>query len=214
LRVPALWRRWTLLTFIGEAVGFLVPVFAVVSGADQLPEPLRTVVLVTAGAGEGAVLGATQAAVLVGALPRLRGRAWIVRTAFAAAIAWAIGLTPAALGAQLTAWPLGVVVAVGVLAGLALLLTIGVAQWTVLRRHLPRAGRWIVWTASAWLGALSVFLLVATPLWQPGQSTVVIGLIGLVAGCLMALTMAAITGWGLVRLIRTFDPAHGPVGTA
>jgi hypothetical protein len=197
----SVWRRWTVATFLGETAGFLVPVLAVLLGADQLPEPLRILVLVSAGAGEGAVLGAAQAHVLGRELRRLRARDWIVRTALGAALAWAIGLTPAALGDRLTAWPVGAVLALGVLAGLVLLLSIGVAQWTVLRRHVPRAGRWIAWTAFAWSGALAVFMLVATPLWQPGQGAVLIGLIGVVAGCLMALTMAAITGWGLVRLL-------------
>jgi len=39
----------------------------------------------------------------------------------------------------------------------------------VLRRHVARAGRWVLITAAAWLGGLTVFLLVASPLWQEGQ---------------------------------------------
>src|SRR5436190_1411 len=68
----SVWRRWTVATFLGETAGFLVPVLAVLLGADQLPEPLRILVLVSAGAGEGAVLGAAQAHVLGRELRRLR----------------------------------------------------------------------------------------------------------------------------------------------
>jgi hypothetical protein len=42
---------------------------------------------------------------------------------------------------------------------------------------------------------------VSTPLWRPGQSGVVIAAIGVLAGALMAATFAAVTGWGLVRLL-------------
>jgi Ca2+-transporting ATPase len=200
-RAP-LWRRWTVATFLGEATGFLVPVLAVVAGADRLGEPWRTLTLVGAGAGEGAVLGLAQARVLARALPGLAARDWILRTALAAAVAWAIGLTVGGAGDRLAGWPLLAVLALVAPAGVVLLLSIGVAQWTVLRRHLPGAGRWAAWTAAAWLAGLGVFMAVATPLWQPGQDALLIGLIGVLAGCLMALTMAAVTGWGLVRLLR------------
>jgi Ca2+-transporting ATPase len=117
-------------------------------------------------------------------------------------VAWAIGLTVGGAGDRLAGWPLLAVLALVAPAGVVLLLSIGVAQWTVLRRHLPGAGRWAAWTAAAWLAGLGVFMAVATPLWQPGQDALLIGLIGVLAGCLMALTMAAVTGWGLVRLLR------------
>ena len=82
-----------------------------------------------------------------------------------------------------------------------LLAGIGIAQWSVLRSVVPGAVRWIGWTALAWLAGLTVFLLVATPLWQPGQPRWLIAAIGVLAGALMALTMAAATGWGVVRLL-------------
>src|SRR4029453_8001298 len=53
-----LWRRWVLAAFLGETLGFLVPVLAVVLGVDRWDAALRFVALVVAGAGEGAVLGA------------------------------------------------------------------------------------------------------------------------------------------------------------
>jgi hypothetical protein len=158
-----------------------------------------------AGAGEGALLAVAQSQVLRVVLPAFPSGRWTVRTALAAALAWAIGLAPSQFADVWAGWPTPAQVTVAVLAGLGLLVTIGVAQWTVLRRFLPRAQRWIVWTALAWLAGLAAFLVVATPLWQPGQLVALTALIGVVAGCLMAVSTAAVSGWGLVRLL----PAAG-----
>jgi hypothetical protein len=86
-------------------------------------------------------------------------------------------------------------------AGVVLLCSIGLAQWTVLRRHVPGAAWWVVWTAAAWIVALGVFAAVTTPLWQPGQSAVTVSLIGVLGGVLMAVAMAVVTGAGLRRLL-------------
>lgn len=83
-----------------------------------------------------------------------------------------------------------------------LLLTVGTAQWVELRRQVVRAGRWVAVTALAWCLALAVFFAVAAPLWQEGQAFWLTLVIGVVAGLAMALTMAAVTGWGMVRLTR------------
>ncbi len=56
-------------------------------------------------------------------------------------------------------------------------------------------------TALAWLLGLGVFLAVATPLWRPGQPVPVAVAVGLVAGALMAVVMASVTGLGLVHLL-------------
>jgi len=208
----ALRRRWLAATFLGETLGFLVPVLAVVLGVNSWNAGARFLALVLAGAGEGAVLGAAQTRVLRRVLPAFPSTAWTLRTAGAAGLAWAIGLAPSSSADIWQAWPPAVGVGVAVGAGLVLLLSIGTAQWTVLRRHVPAAARWIGWTAVAWLAGLTVFLLVATPLWQPGQQVWLSALIGALAGSLMALTMAAVTGRGLVHLLDDV-PAAGPEGS-
>jgi hypothetical protein len=196
------WRRWVGATTVGELVGFLVPVAAVSAGADRAPGPLRLLLVVMAGAGEGAVLGWAQSRVLRPLLPGLSTTAWTARTAAAAALAWALGLGPSSLGAVFDDWAPAVRVAVAVPAGALLLLSIGTAQWTVLRRVLPGSARWIGWTSAGWLAGLAVFLGVAPPLWHAGQDLVLVAAIGVLGGVGMAATMAAVTGWGLVRLLR------------
>ncbi|MET0765994.1 MAG: cation-transporting P-type ATPase [Blastococcus sp.] len=204
------WRRWVLAAFLGETLGFLVPMLAVVLGVDSWDAALRFVALVVAGAGEGAVLGAAQSLVLGRLLPGFSRGTWTSRTAVAAALAWAIGLAPSERAESWQGWPVALQIAVAVPGGLVLLLSIGTAQWTVLRRFVPGAVRWIGWTALAWLTGLIVFMVVATPLWQPGQPLWLIAAIGALAGSLMALAMAAVTGWGLVRLLATVRSAARP----
>jgi hypothetical protein len=201
-----IWRPWVMATTSGEVVGFLIPVAAISAGADGAPGPLRLLLVVVAGAGEGAVLGWAQGRVLRPLLPGLSTTAWTARTAAAAALAWAVGMGPSSLGAVFDGWAAGVRMAVAVPAALLLLLSIGAAQWTVLRWVLPGSAHWIGWTATGWLAGLAVFLGVAPPLWHAGQGVVQVAAIGALAGVGMASTMAAVTGWGLVRMLRTAPP--------
>jgi hypothetical protein len=195
------WRTWVTRTTLGEAAGFLLPVLVVLSGADDLPSGPRLVVLLLAGAAEGAVLGWAQSSVLQCLVPGFSKRDWILRTALAAVVAWAIGMGPSTWAAGLGDLPAAGAAVVAVPAGVVLLCSIGVAQWTVLRRHVRGAGWWIAWTAAAWIVALGVFTAVTTPLWQPGQGIVTVSLIGVLGGFLMAVAMAVVTGAGLRRLL-------------
>jgi hypothetical protein len=158
--------------------------------------------LVAAGAVEGALLGTGQALVLRSALPAISVTRWVLATAGAAAVAYLLALLPSTTATVTAAWPAPVLVVSAVALGLLVLLTIGLAQWWELRRHVDPAAAWIGVTALAWLLGLGIFLAVAMPLWHPGQSVPVAVLVGLAAGALMALVMATVTGVGLVVLLR------------
>jgi hypothetical protein len=97
-----------------------------------------------------------------------------------------------------------------------LVLTLGAAQWLELRHQVAHAARWIGWTATGWLVALGAFLVIATPLWHPGQSTGTAVLVGVVAGAVMAIAQAWVTGVGLVRLVApvTAEDDLGPCPVA
>jgi hypothetical protein len=199
-------RRWFLATTCGEFVGFGVP--AVVGAvAFDLPLPAEAAALIAAGAVEGALLGIGQGVVVRRALPLIGARQWTLATAVGGAAAWAIAMSGVAL--IQSAPPVVVALAAPVL-GAGLLLSIGTAQWWLLRRQVPRAWRWIAGTAAAWVTALVVFTAVTTPLWQPGQSIGLIVLIGVLGGLVMAATMAAITGWAFVRLVTRAPASGGP----
>lgn len=185
-----MWFWWVTA---GEFSGFTVP--AVLGAVNSLPA-----LLVAAGLAEGAVLGWTQAHVLRRALPGFSVVRWTTATALAAGFAWAVAMSMSANGERLASWPVAVLVPLAAIAGMAVLLSIGSAQWLVLRHHVERAHRWIWATALAWGAGLVVFLAVATPLWQPGQGLLLRAVIGVVAGLLMAATMAAVTGAAITRL--------------
>ncbi|WP_433038199.1 hypothetical protein [Actinomycetospora sp. CA-053990] len=219
----ALLRRWVPVVALAEVLGFAL---AAVVGVLTVGSPvvLSLPLLVAAGAVEGALLGTGQALVLRSALPAISVTRWVLATAGAAAVAYLLALLPSTTATVTAAWPAPVLVVSTVALGLLVLLTIGLAQWWELRRHVEPAAAWIGVTALAWLLGLGIFLAVATPLWHAGQAVPVTVLVGLVAGGLMALVMAAVTGVGLVVLLRgpqgratgpgtsgeTFGPGVGP----
>ncbi|MBB1253872.1 hypothetical protein H3146_10925 [Streptomyces sp. OF3] len=212
----SLWFHWWRWTTLGETVGFCFPAVVAVALPGVSPPALAGALLV-AGAVEGAVLGAAQAHVLRRALPSVEGVRWIAATAVAALFAWALALTPTVVPGGVGGWPAAVLVPAAVVAGLALLLSVGVAQWWVLRPHVPRAWLWIPANAVAWSAGLAMFALVSTPLWREGQGPVLVALIGVGAGLVMAATFAAVTGWALVRLLRRArqgapEPERAPRG--
>ncbi|NUT47577.1 MAG: hypothetical protein HOV94_09760 [Saccharothrix sp.] len=195
-----MFRAWLPVVTLAEFLGFAVPAGVGALTADS-PVALAVPALLAAGAVEGAALGWGQSSVLRRALPALPRARWVAATSAAAVVAYLIGLAPSTWGAAITAWDTAVVVAVAVALGGVLLCSIGAAQWLVLRRHVPRAGRWIAATAVAWLLGLAVFLGFTTPLWRPGQSFALIALIGIAGGLLMAVTTAAVTGYALRGLL-------------
>jgi hypothetical protein len=150
---------------------------------------------------KGFALGLAQASVLKKALPGLNRRRWVFATSVAAVVAYANGLLPstfAEIVAALSLWSLAVV---GLMVGTVLLLSIGTAQWLVLRRTVPRSASWIGTTAAAWIAGLGVFLAFAAPLWRPGQPLPVVVLIGMSGGLLMAATTSVVTGHAMRRLV-------------
>lgn len=194
-----LWGQWWRWTTLGEAVGFCVPAAAgaIVSDASAA---ITWPMLVAAGTAEGALLGAAQARVLARVLPDLRPRRWVTATAVAAGFAWMLGLLPSLVAPRVGFSP--AVAGLAAVDGVLVLLSLGTAQWWVLHRHVTGAWKWIPATAAAWLAGLAVFFAVTMPLWHPGQSPLLIAGIGVFAGLLMAGTVAAVTGWALVRLLR------------
>jgi hypothetical protein len=85
-----------------------------------------------------------------------------------------------------------VLVAVGILAGVLLLATIGVAQWLLLRRHIARSGGWVLANALAWIAGLAVvFAAIAV---APPDAPVLTAVFGVAGGLGMGFTVALVTG--------------------
>jgi hypothetical protein len=196
---------WVTVVAAGELIGFAFPLTAGILWADT---PWAVAAIMAAGAVEGAILAFAQWSVMRRDLARLSVAPWVAATASAAAFAYALGFLPSTYAATWTTWPVLVQVAVAIPLVAALLLSIGTAQWLVLRRLVRHAWWWIPATAVAWLAGLAAFFLIAPPLWHEGQPVAVAILIGVLAGAVMAIVMALVTGATWVRMLaRQADPA-------
>ncbi len=201
-----LWWRWTVATATGELLGFAVPAavgaLAVtgLAGLPTVPRALATLALVAlAGVVEGAALGLAQWLVLRRALPPSAACAWALPTALAAGLAYILGFAPSTLD-DLGA-PTPAVIAAWVLVAVPLLLSIGLAQWTALRRYVPRAGQWVAANALGWLLGLP-FTFAGIALVPDGSPIAAYIAAGAVSGWLMGAAVGAVTGLALVRLLR------------
>ncbi|BCY09411.1 hypothetical protein [Actinoplanes sp. L3-i22] len=203
------WPAWVATVTVAEFAGFAVPATAGALTAWSAA-PVAAGTLLMAGAVEGMLLGWGQAVVLRRVLSGFPVRRWATVTAAAAVLAYGIGLLPSSFAGVWPHWPLALLIPVAVLLGLALLNSVGVAQWTVLRHLVPRPGRWVLASACGWLAGLTVFLAFTMPLWHPGQALGVVILIGVAGGLLMAGTMAAVTGVVVRSWSRTSPTELGP----
>jgi hypothetical protein len=200
------YRRWVVATTCGELAGFAIPaIVGATATSAGVGQGASMGLLVLAGVGEGTVLGWAQSRVLRREVPELRAGDWIRATAAGAAVAWSIGMLPSTFGEWLLElWP-PLLVALGGLAGVALLTTVGAAQWLVLRRFVNASGVWVVANALAWIaGLVVVFAAIAV---APSDAPVLIAAFGGVGGLGMGLTVALITGLFLIRLLGQARPA-------
>jgi hypothetical protein len=192
-------RRWIVLVAAGEWLGFLAPAtvggIAAAQGMSGWPFYL---LMVAAGAVEGSVLGIAQSTALVRSAVAVSRVRWTCLTAAAAACAWALGMLPSTL--EGVDWASPVSMAGVVLGGALLLCSIPTSQWLELRRATPRAGLWVPVNVVAWAAGLT-WTIAPSPFIDEATGTgVLIGVFGL-AGFLMALTMAIVTGAGLRRYV-------------
>lgn len=197
----ALLLRWIRAMMAGELIGFVPPAAAgAIAYAAGVPDWAMLPILAAAGSLEGVALAAAQSTVLDDALPAVPRRQWIAATAAAASLAWAIGMTPSALGTW-TEDHAVIVIAGMAVAAPVLLNSIGVAQWLVLRRHAEGTGAWVPANAIGWLAGLpAVFIAMAL---VPDDAPVAVRAAAGVAGAVtMGAIVAAITGRTLVRIVR------------
>ncbi len=184
---------------MGEALGFAAPGLAWF-GAWKLgfPPLALAATVVAEGAVEGLVLGWSQRHALRPAFdPRA---AWVVVTSAVAALAWTSGMAPNVaydLGA-----PVAVAVALAVLGAPVILLSIGVAQSWILGRFVPKPRRWIWINILAWVLALPISF-VGPALVPNGSPDWAFGLAWVAAGVVMAAALAAVTGEGMRRLLKS-----------
>jgi hypothetical protein len=208
-----LWARWVAANSLAETVGLGVTAAVAVAlaalGAGHRPAWLLVALVgtVLAGAFEGAVVGYAQWRVLRVPLPELAARPWVVATVVGALVAWTLGMLPTTLmgmGGEAGAEPaisdaaqLLLAATLGLLAGPVL----GVPQWLVLRRFVPRASWWIVANAVAWAAGMPLIFVAAGLL--PAEPTTATIVAAVLAACAAAgAVVGAVHGVWLVTLLR------------
>lgn len=196
-------RRWVIAVTAGEAVGFMIPAAAGgVMAVAATPTFIVYPVMIAAGACEGALLGVGQS---IGFGPALvRRPAWVAVTALGAAVAWSIGMLPSTIAGFDPGSPASVP---WMIAGALLLLaSIPALQWLVLRRVMRRAFWWVPANAGAWAAGI-LWTLAPSPFIDETTSFPVLLGAYLVAGLLMAATVAFLTSFAAVRVQKSVHQA-------
>jgi hypothetical protein len=207
-------RSWIAACTAGEVLGFgAAALWALLAlqlfGLDPVSTAARAGVLglmVLAGLFEGLVLGSLQWLALRRRFRRLRASHWIGATAAMAALGWFLGMLPVTLsepapaGAQ-AAWepPMVLILAGAAGFGAAIGAAFGFAQWLVLRQHAHGATRWIAANALGWALGLP-WAFVAGNLGDLTRSVPLAVALGAMAGLLMGLSVAVVTGLALRRI--------------
>ena len=192
-------RRWVFAVTAGETIGFMIP--AAVGGVLALAAAPGFVVyplMIAAGACEGALLGVGQSIGFGSSV--VRRSSWVAATAAGAAVAWSIGMLPSTISGFNPGSPSALP---WILVGAVLLLvSIPALQWLVLRRVIRRAFWWIPTNACAWAAGI-LWTLAPSPFID--ETTAFPALWGtyLLAGTLMAVTVASLTGFPARRVMKS-----------
>ena len=188
--------RWIAFVTIAEALGFAVATGAAITAILLVPPGVFSLVLtVLGGAVEGALLGTGQWLAMGARRPP--AHRWIPATAAGAAVAWTLGMLPSTLGIDFGAWWVFVLVGLG---GIALLATIPVAQWLTLRR--AGTARWIPVNMASWAIAI-LWTFAPSPFIDEHSPIALVATLYVIAGVLMALTIATLTARTAARLFTT-----------
>ncbi len=167
-----LWFQWILANTLAETVGLgatlLIGAFLLVNAEQTIGAIPAAALGVLAGAViEGSIVGTAQWLVLRRPLKSMKWLTWALATALGACVAWILGMIPSTLlftgsdtgGAVPAQMSDLMTYALAATMGIVLGTILGVPQWLVLRRHLPKAGWWVLANALAWmLGMVVVFM--------------------------------------------------------
>ncbi len=217
----SMWRRWIVMNGLAEFVG-LTSTMAMTAGLFAVNDDLVLSAALAAAAGvalagaavEGVAVGMAQWSVLRTALPELSWRPWVQATAIGAFVAWMLGMMPstffaatatatdAAASADVAAFDPSLALQMGlaVMMGAALGPFLGVPQWFVLRKHVPRAGRWVLANSVAWAAGMPMIFLATSLIGTDWTNLAILATVSV--GCLAAgLVVGAVHGWWLVRML-------------
>lgn len=213
--------RWVLANSLAEFLGLGLSAvagiaFFMVNDALSLGAAVAGAfgVALASGLVEGGIVGSAQWLVLRERLPVLPWRSWTFATVRGAFIAWVLGMVPStvisviaraqkASAAALDGGPpdwlqYTLAAAMGLL---ALGPILGIPQWRVLRRYVPRAGWWVVANGVAWAVGMPI-VFVAAGATGPSSSPVTIALSVAIGLLVAGAAVGGIHGAVLVWLLR------------
>lgn len=195
--------RWTRNVALGEALGFAIATtVALTVILVGVPGIAGLGATVAGGVLEGTVLAIAQYSAMRANRPP--HAAWVAATAAGAGLAWTLGMLPSTLGLDLGAPITWVEIVVG---AVVLLASIPVAQALVLRRR--GSVRWALHNAGAWAVAI-LWTFAPSPFINESTPVPLVAGCYVVAGLLMALTIALLTAPVAVRLFA--EPSAVAVG--
>lgn len=158
---------------------------------------------------EGITVGTAQWLVLRRPIKSMRWYAWVLATAIGAFVAWTLGMIPSTFmvagagsgGATPVQMSDLMIYALAAVMGFVLGPILGVPQWFVLRRHLPKAGWWILANALAWMVGM-VIVFVGTNFISPEGINLNVALALLLFLFIAGAAVGAIHGLVLVWLLH------------
>lgn len=210
-------RAWIWRLGVGEMLGIAAAAAVALAFMATFGVPTTAAMtvafllcMVAAGALEGALLGALPGAMLRRIFPGFPVARFTLATVAVAMLAWLVGMLPSTLvsdaapAGPVTEPALLDVVAVSAFGGAAGGALIGLAQWAVMRAHVPRAGRWIVATSLGWALALPLDMLAGM---LPSEGDGWVGILGtaLAFGLGAGVVVALPTGLLVIDMLRERD---------
>jgi len=214
-----LWFRWVLANAIGEVVGLGTAAVVGVGLAWTIEKTMGAFgslamagVMILVGTLEGIVVGIAQWLVLRRPIQNMSWRVWVLATAIGAFVAWTLGMIPSTLMATNTAAAAAaapppemsdvVMYGLAALMGAVLGPILGLPQWLVLRRHVQKAGWWVLANAAAWALGMPVVFVGASSV-PPGGFGLGVVVVGIVTGASAGAVVGAVHGLALVWLLQS-----------
>jgi hypothetical protein len=212
------WQKWTIYCAFGELLGIGVAGAIAYTANLLIGEPIelgdKLIVLfamLIAGAIEGGLLGYFQWKVLVEKFAHIPKKEWLKVTMIIAVLGWFLGMMPSLFfidpaysntseAASLDFSNPMLIVAMTLSLGLLLGAFFGLFQWFSLRKYADKAYIWILANALGWsVGMGWIFLFASLPTEESGMAFSTFA--GIMGGLLAGLSVGAITGAFLLRLI-------------
>ncbi|TAK38637.1 MAG: hypothetical protein EPO28_10930 [Saprospiraceae bacterium] len=217
------WQKWTTACAVGELLGMGAVALIALSYNRWAGEPLTAgskalnlLVMVFAGAIEGFVLGFWQWRVLRLKFPIIPAKEWIGYTMAVAMLGWFLGMLPSLLltlgnapvPPEEVEPPLVLILAGAMALGLFLGAMFGLFQWFAFHKYARESIQWVTGNSLGWgLGMMFIFAAAAWPDAASPLFTVILA--GMAGGSLAGLSVGAITGIYLNRIIAENEAAGG-----